>query len=199
MVCAGSSRYGDVVSAKWRATLRASLVAALSITCGPAAPAEPEAAGVLEYDGYGVRLYRLGRRVDAFVQGEGDVEHHECGMMSERAHDELEDVLATLDPAVELGCDPETSNRSPEARIHVAGFEHSPFACGNPITIVGFDEPPYVCEPVCCRPGLEGAVRIYQLVAFYFAQSKEPLEVDGEPYVAIEPDEPCPPVEGGGS
>jgi hypothetical protein len=168
------------------------------VSCGPEAPDEPEAPGALEYDAPDMRLYRLGRRVDAFYVGYMGVEQHECGMMSERARDELEGIFSALDPEADYGCDPETRDCTPETRIHIEGFEHSPFACDIPVTIVNFEDPPYVCEFVCCVPGLARAALIYWLIGMYFGGAKDPFVFGGEPYVAIEPDEPCPPLEGWG-
>jgi hypothetical protein len=101
-------------------------------------------------------------------------------MLSERAHTELEATLSALDPEADYMYEPDEDACPPGARIHIDGFEHSPFEC----------------DFMCCTPPLARAALIYWLVATYFSGSKDPLTIDGEPYVAIEPDEPCPPLEG---
>lgn len=177
-----------------RKVVSASLCALLAVACGPEATDEPEAPGVLEYERPQLRLHRLDRRIDAFfIRYMGDVEHHECGMLSERAYTELEETLAALDPAVDYGCNPETQDCNPETLIHIEGFEHSPFACDVPVDIEGSDDSPF------CRPELSHAALIYWLIGSYFEGFEDPFVLDGEPYVVVEPDEPCPLVESRGS
>jgi hypothetical protein len=166
------------------------LVASLALGCGPETPAEPEpeAPGVLEYEDSYSRIYRLGRRVDIFYTPYmGAVEHHECGMLSERAYTDLEGTFAALDPAGDYGCGPADHECSPEILIHVEGFEHSPFACEFPVTIAGVER----CEHLCCRPGLARAPLIYWLIINSLVGDEIPITIDGELYVAIEPDDPC--------
>jgi hypothetical protein len=183
-----------------RRVISASLCAWLAMACGPEAADEPEAPGVLEYEHPQMRLYRLGRRIDAFfIRYMGDVEHHECRMLSSRAQAELEDTLAALDPAVDYGCDPETQDCTPETLIHIEGFEHSPFACDVPVHIAGFDQSPFACDFACCRPELSRAALIYWLIGSYFEGFEDPFVFDGEPYVVIEPNELCSSVESRGS
>lgn len=169
----------------------ASVLASVLLACGPETAPEPEAPGVLEYEhSYPpTRLYRLGRRVDVF-RLRGDVERHECGMLSDRALTELEDTLSALDPDAYYGCGPEDDDQDcdPVTLIHIEGFEHSPFACDFPVTTVGAE----MCDFVCCQPGLDRAALIYYIVSDYFDDFREPFTIEGEPYGAIEPDEPCP-------
>ena len=75
--------------------------------------------------------------------------------------------IADHDPEV-LDCDP-----SP-ALVHIDGFEHSPFECG-------FE---------CCHRDLYPAVFVYTMVLNNFIGLVP--DIYGEPYVAIEPDQPCP-------
>ena len=113
-------------------------------------------------------------------------------MSSERAYTELEETFAALDPAGNYGCGPEDHGCDPEILIHVEGFEHSPFACEFPITIAGVER----CEHLCCRPGLARAPLIYWLIINSLVWDEDPWVFEGDPYVTIEPDEPCPPLEG---
>jgi hypothetical protein len=103
-------------------------------------------------------------------------ERRECGLLTDRADGELESTIAALDPSMDYGYDAEAQEceSSPGAWIHIEGFEHSPFACSW----------------MCCRPELIRAALIYSLVESHFV-GLMPL-VDGEPYVAIEPDRLCP-------
>lgn len=131
------------VDRRWRCSpawtksvIRVSLWTLLAMSCGPKPADEPEAPAALEYEGSDIRLYRLGRRVDAlYTRYMGDAERHECGMLSERAYAEFEDTLSALDPEVDYACGPETRECTPATRIHIEGFEHSPFACDVPVNV----------------------------------------------------------------
>jgi hypothetical protein len=145
------------------------------MACGPAPADEPELPGVLEYEHPHVRIHRLDRRIDIMLIHEDDV-RRECGMLSERAHADLEEVLDALDPHEDYGYDPDRVEciEPPGARVYIEGFEHSPFSC----------------EWYCCRPELVQAALIYSFIERHFLGGE--VVVDGEPYVVIEPDEPCP-------
>ena len=62
--------------------------------------------------------------------------------------------------------------------IHVDGFEHSPFECS-----LG-----------CCRSGLTFAALVYHMVLVTFDGYTPSIVIGNErdPYIAIEPDQPCP-------
>jgi hypothetical protein len=168
--------------------LALALGASLALACGPEAPAEPEAPGVLEYEDSHTRIYRLGRRVDVVrTRLMGDVEHHACGVLTQRAYTDLESTFAALDPAGDYGCGPADHGCSPVILVHLDGFEHSPFACEFPITIAGVER----CDHLCCRPGLARAPLIYWIIIDSLVGDEIPITIDGEVYVAIEPDEPC--------
>lgn len=145
------------------------------VACEPetSGPAEPR--GALEYEHPSARIYRLERRVEVALV-EGDVERWECGMLSERAYSELRATREALDPSRDYGYDPSTQEcqAPPGALVYVDGLEHSPFAC----------------EWYCCHPDLVQAALVYSLVESHF-RGGMPM-VDGEAYVAIEADEPCP-------
>lgn len=159
--------------------LIASFLASLVIACEPDASEPPEPPGTLEYEHPYVRIYRADRRVDIVIPRE-DGERLECGILTERAYTELEDTLRALDPNKDYGYDPDVVECAdpPGAWVHVEGFEHSPFSCTS----------------LCCQPDLVRAALIYFLVETYFKYQGAGgvLEIDGEPYVAIEPDQPCP-------
>jgi hypothetical protein len=95
--------------------------------------------------------------------------------MTDRAYDDLTATLDALDPNVDYnvwtGC---RQTSDPKGLVHLDGFEHSPFAC----------------DWDCCHPDMKGVSFVYFLVEnnFYYPS----VNVEGEPYVAIDPDQPCP-------
>ena len=165
-----------------RRVISAALCALLATSCGPEAPAETEAPGVLEYHHPYLRLYRLDRRIDVvMLDWERTIESRDCGMLSDRAYSELEETLSALDPNVDYGLDPTGYNCPPAAWVDLESFEHSPFAC----------------DFQCCRSELARAGLIYFMIDSYFG-GQGPFEIDGAPYVVIDPNEPCPPLHGNG-
>lgn len=110
------------------------------------------------------------------VEGEGDGERRECGILTERAYTELEDDLAALDPREDYGYEPDVDECTTPAGawVHIEGFEHSPF----------------LCAWYCCRPELTRAALIYSIMVANVQGGG--ANVEGEPYVAIEPDQSCP-------
>jgi hypothetical protein len=158
-----------------RRFILASSVASLVMSCGPEAAEEPVPRGALEFEHSYVRIYREDRYVDVVLVEQGG-ERRECGTLSERVYDELEDTLAGLDPRVNYGYDSRIDEciEPPGAEIHIEGFEHSPFSC----------------DFLCCRQELARAALIYMLLETYFSDG-EVLVFDGEPYVVVEQDEQC--------
>ena len=147
--------------------------------CGPGAAEEDDVPRTLEYEDSRVRLYRAGRRVDAIYEYEReDGLERTCGYLTDRAYDDLESTLAALDPGVDYGEHP--ADCSPgDALVHVDGLEHSPFECG-----VG-----------CCHSGLFWAPIVYFMILTNLDGTIPGIgipNVEPEPYVAIEPDQPCP-------
>lgn len=136
---------------------------------------DPEPLGGLEFEHSYVRIHRLDRRIDV-VLVEGDEERRECGVLSDRAYVDLEDTLAALDPREDYGYDAavDQCTTPPGASVHIEGFDHSPFSC----------------DFQCCRPALARAGLVYSLIEYHFHGGT--LPIDGEPYVAVERDEPCP-------
>jgi hypothetical protein len=153
----------------------ATAFALLALSCGPEVADEPEALGTLEYEHSYARIHRTEQRVE-IVHVQRETERRECGILTERAYDELEDTLAVLDPREDYGYDPRIDEciEQPGAEIHIEGFEHSPFSC----------------DFLCCRQELARAALIYMLLETYFSDG-EVLVFDGEPYVVVEQDEPC--------
>lgn len=153
-----------------------SIIAAFALSCGPQAADEQLPPGELVYEERLERLYRLDRRVEVIYDYERDdgVEG-KCGILTDRAYEELESTLEALDPASDYGYDPDILDceRSP-AWVHIEGFEHSPFECGFS----------------CCHPDLYSVAFVYTMALNNFIGLVP--EINGEPYVAIEPDQPCP-------
>ena len=154
-----------------RKTVMISAIVALAVGCGPEPPDEDTPPGTLEYEIPVARFYRLDRRVD-IVGVDPSVDRSGCGLLTDRAYDEFIETLETLDPNAEYtrsDCE-----QSPDGLLHLDGFEHSPFACS------------WYCCHVDLRP----------LSVVYFAVGSnlygQQPNIDGEPYVALEPDTPCP-------
>jgi hypothetical protein len=146
------------------------------LACGPEAGEENDIPGKLEYEQSDERLYRLDRRIDASFKYPGeDSERWQCGILTDRAYDELEGTLAALDPGVDYDYDPDVLECDrPGTLVHIEGFEHSPFECSY----------------TCCHPDLYWAAVVYSMILNNFFDI-HPV-IDGEPYVAIEPEQPCP-------
>ncbi len=142
--------------------------------CGPQAGQKDDIPGKLEYEQRDERVYRLDRRIDASFETEHG-ERWECGFLTDRAYDDLESTLAALDPSVDYGYDPDVLDcQRPQALVHIEGFEHSPFECG-------FE---------CCHPDLHWVAIVYNMSLNNFFGIT--ATIDGEHYVAIEPDVTCP-------
>ena len=142
--------------------------------CGPEAGKEDDVPGKLEYEQIYNRVYRQDHRIDVIKELPGDdSERRECGFLTDRAYDELESTLAALDPSIDY------SEHRPDctthgALVHIEGFEHGPFECSYE----------------CCHPDLGWAAVVYSMILNNFHGGYPIFE--GEPYVAIEPDLPCP-------
>ena len=155
----------------WRRTIPAVTIAVLSLGCGPEVYRPP---GTLEYEHPASAFYRLDRRVE-IIPLDPVVSHHHCGFMTDRAYDDLMVTLDALDPTkdYDYGADDCSQGIEPRGLVHLYDFDHSPFAC----------------DYHCCHPDLLGVAFVYFLVEnnFYYPE----VNVEGEPYVAIEPDRPC--------
>jgi hypothetical protein len=128
--------------------------------------------GELEYETPDSAFYRLERRVD-IVALDG-VSRAGCGLLTDRAYDDLVTTLDSLDPTedynVWMGC---LQSRDPRGRVHLEGFEHSPFAC----------------DWDCCHPDLGDIALVYFMVGNNLYDQTPVYE--GEPYVALDPDRAC--------
>ncbi len=144
-----------------------------ALACAPRADDEDDTPGKLEYEQSDERLHRLDRRIDVITQIPGEEsERRECGLLTDRAYDDLESTLAALDPTVDYGDHPEDCHTY-GALVHVDGFEYSPFECNY----------------ACCHPDLGWAAFVYTMILNNFDGGYP--TIDGEPYVAIELDQPC--------
>lgn len=162
-----------------RKPLVTSAIMMLVVACGPQDGDGNDAPSKLEYEDSSARLYRLDRRVDVtYEQEREDGVQQVCGLLTDRAYDDLEGMLATLDPSVDYGshsadCMPD------ESLVHIEGFEHSPFECSYE----------------CCHPDLLWAAFVYDAILKNFDGITPTVGIaggEGEPYVAVEPDQqPC--------
>jgi hypothetical protein len=150
-------------------------IAAFASACGPHVADAAHPPGELVYQDSFKRLYRLDRRVEVVYDYErDDGRDGRCGILTDRAYDELENALAELDPSVDYGEHPADCSTS-GVLIHVDDFEHSPFECSFS----------------CCQRDLYRAAFVYTMILIDFCFQPY-IEIEGEPYVAIEPDQPCP-------
>jgi len=154
-------------------------IMSFTLACGPEGGDEDDGPGKLEYEDSYTRLYRLDRRVDVTYEREReDGVQRVCGFLTDRAYDDLKGTLASLDPNVDYGGHP-VDCMPDEALVHVESFEHSPFECSYE----------------CCHPDLFWAALVYTMVLKNFDGIHPTIGItggEGEPYVAIEPDQPCP-------
>lgn len=158
-----------------------SAIVSFTLACGPEAGDGDDIPGKLEYEQQEERLHRLDRRVDVSFEYPGeDRVRWECGLLTDRAYDELEGTLAALDPGVDYGYDPDVLEcERPGALVHIEGFDHSPFECSY----------------ACCHSDLHWAAVVYSMILNNFSGIYPTIGIagdEGEPYVAIEPDLPCP-------
>jgi hypothetical protein len=145
----------------------------LVLACGPEQDDAPDAPGELVYEQLYNRVYRLDRRIDASFESPGADDDWKCGLLTDRAYDELEATIEALDPSADYGEHRPDCNTH-GALVHIEGFEHSPFDCTHE----------------CCHRDLVWAAFVYTMILTNFDGGYPTF--DGEPYVAIDPDQPCP-------
>jgi hypothetical protein len=140
--------------------------------CGPeVGDDEDEPPGTLDYEIPEARFYRLDRRLD-IVGVDPMVDRSGCGFLTDRAYEDLTGTLEGLDP--NAGYHPPDCEYSPNGLLYIEGFTHSPFACNW----------------YCCHGDLLPMVLVYWAAASSL-YGPDP-NIDGEIYVALEPDTPCP-------
>lgn len=102
------------------------------------------------------------------------VDRSGCGLLTDRAYGDLTDTLDALDPGATYDSPDECTYGPPNGLLYIDGFEHSPFECSW----------------YCCNEDL-----IWAAIVYWAASSglvgPDPT-IDGETYVALEPDVPCP-------
>lgn len=144
------------------------VAAVLGTSCGPEAE-EDVPPGELVYSDALSKIYRFDRRVEV-VAVDPMYGQNGCGYLTDRAYEDLETTIAALDPSKDY-VHPETCDAF--ENVYIEGFEHSPFKC----------------VWICCHPDLIPIALVY-LAVFSNLSDQEP-NIDGEPYVALEPDRPC--------
>lgn len=144
-----------------------------TLACGPETGDENDPPGKLEYEELYNRIYRQDHRIDVIKELPGeDGVRRECGLLTSRGYDDLEGTLESLDPSTDYSEHPADCSTY-GALVHIEGFEHSPFECAAE----------------CCHSDLLRAAIVYSVILNNF-YGIMPV-IDGEPYVAIEPDQPC--------
>lgn len=150
------------------------LAISIAVGCGPESGDDDDPPGKLEYEDPYTQYYRLDRRVDV-VSLDPAFSRPGCGFLTDRAYDDLTNTLQALDPNVDYRLQTDCSQTGlPEDRFYIEGFEYSPFQCAW----------------YCCNVELIRAATVYFAVGSNL-YDQEPT-IDGEPYVALEPDMPCP-------
>jgi hypothetical protein len=151
------------------------IIAAVVVGCGPeGGDDDHHPPGELEYEDPATQYYRLDRRVDV-VALDPMLSRSGCGFLTDRAYDDLITTIDALDPSVDYGAHPDCPQTAPPADwLHIEGFTHSPFRCAW----------------YCCHADLIRAATVYFAVGSNL-YDQEPT-IDGEPYVALEPDVACP-------
>jgi hypothetical protein len=154
----------------------AAMIACLAAGCGPSVDDEPEPLGVLEYGSYTGGWYRLERRIEFVPDPEYGFNPPQCAYLTEHAYEKIEDTIAALDPTVDYDFGAEGAEClyfDDFGAVYLEGFEHSPFSCGI----------------FCCRDELARVSSTYLHV--WNNLDGEFIEVDGEPYVAVDFDRSC--------
>lgn len=143
--------------------------AALTASCGPDAD-EDAPAGELVYADAFMEIYRLDRRMEV-VAVDPQFGRDGCGFLTDRAYEDIETTVQALDPSKDYVADPERCQAL--EKIYVEGFEHSPFEC----------------YWLCCHPDMLPIASVY--FAILNTVVDKPPSINGEIYVALEPDRPC--------
>jgi len=146
-----------------------------AFSCGPEVDDADDPPGKLEYEDPFLRYYRLDRRVD-MVAIDPMLSRSGCGFLTDRAYGDLMSTYGALDPNVDYGAYPDCPHTGPprDNRVYLDGHEYSPFECAW----------------YCCHPDLIRAAIVYWAAATSL-DGPDP-NINGEIYVALEPEIPCP-------
>ena len=145
------------------------VTAACAASCGPEVD-EDVPPGELVYSDVFAEIYRLDRRVEV-VAVDPMFGKDGCGFLTDRAYEDLETTIEALDPSMDYVTDPERCQATEQ--VYIEGFVHSPFACNW----------------ICCHLDLAPVATVY--FAIQETLSGGPPNINGELYVALEPDRPC--------
>jgi hypothetical protein len=152
----------------------ASFIVILAAACGPkVSDDQDDQPGVLEYEDPASEFYRLERRVEVITL-DPVLGRDGCGFLTDRAYDDLVTTIDALDPTADYVWSDCLPGANPKGLVHLEGFEHSPF----------------VCDWNCCHADLLRVALVYFVVGNNLVH-QEPV-IDGVPYVALDPDRPCP-------
>jgi hypothetical protein len=143
--------------------------AALAACCGPDVE-EDVPPGDLVYSDIYKEIYRLDRRVEV-VAVDPTFVNTGCGYLTDRAVEDIETTIESLDPSADYVADPQQCRT--EELIYIEGFEYSPFEC----------------VWLCCHPDMVDIALVY--LAIFSNLSDQTPVIDDVPYVALEPDRPC--------
>jgi hypothetical protein len=153
---------------RFKETLIVAIVAWVA-SCGPEVD-EDMPPGELVYADAIKEIYRLDRRIEV-VAVDPMLGRDGCGYLTDRAVDDIETTLASLDPSKDY-VPPDTCHAL--EKVYIEGFEHSPFKCFW----------------MCCHADLVPIALVY--FAILSTVTDKPPNIGGEPYIALEPDQPCP-------
>lgn len=143
--------------------------AALAASCGPEVD-EDVPPGELVYSDAFSAIYRIDRRMEV-VAVDPMLGQTGCGYLTDRAYEDIEATIEALDPSKDYVADPEVCEAL--EKVYIEGFEHSPFECFW----------------MCCHRDLVPIALVY--FAIFEGLYDKPPNIDGEVYVALEPDRPC--------
>ena len=134
-----------------------------------------------------VSLHRLDRRVETVVEDPRYWTPPSCGHLTARAEDEIDRVLASLDPArdyeIDLQACRDRWSDGLGVVVNIEGFAHTPFHCSSSLQD-------------CCTDELAPLGALYERVMVHLEGGGDELDailesIGVETYPMLEPDEPC--------
>jgi hypothetical protein len=153
-------------------TLIVATTLAFAASCAPDVDEDMPFRGELVYTDTIQEIYRLDRRIEVVAVDPMSNNDEGCGYLTDRAYEAIETTVESLDPSKDYVADPEQCQT--RELVYIDGFEHSPFEC----------------IWLCCHPDLLPIATVYLAVQETLANG-DPPTINGEPYVALEPDQPC--------